>query len=50
MNSKQITGHYGKVILQMNNEKHIKDVYIQQDKNTQLNNLQTYLLQYLLNL
>ena len=36
-----------KVILQINYETHVKDIYIQQEKNAHLSNLPTYLLQYL---
>ena len=39
----------GTIILPTNYKKHIKGVYIQQDKNARLNNLQTHLLQYLAN-
>ena len=46
MQNKQLVAK-DKVILQIDYETHIKDVYIQQDKNTHLNNLQTHFLQYL---
>ena len=40
----------GKVILQIMNEKIVKGVYSYQDNYANLNNLQTHLLHYLLNL